>query len=251
MLRPLLRTPERRRSTSEACRGPGRPPWARPPKREFPPLNSQVYQASWRRSRIAVKRLLCQRLTETARAEFMQEMELMSNLRHPNIVRFLGACLEPLQMSILFELCATSLFEVLHARQRGARSPSRLPWAIGRPGARPPTSERRLGSLDARRGLTLAPRSTPKMDGCFRGPRAGAQAGAHDGVRHYSHPTDRPRHLLPAPVQAASAPPRPQVGQRPPRRARHRQGLHSVCTPGCIKSTPARTPTPPRSATSG
>ena len=31
----------------------------------------------------------------------------MSNLRHPNIVRFLGACLEPLQMSILFELCAT------------------------------------------------------------------------------------------------------------------------------------------------
>ena len=40
----------------------------------------------------------------------MQEMELMSNLRHPNIVRFLGACLEPLQMSILFELCATSLF---------------------------------------------------------------------------------------------------------------------------------------------
>ena len=37
----------------------------------------------------------------------MQEMELMSNLRHPNIVRFLGECLEPLQMSILFELCAT------------------------------------------------------------------------------------------------------------------------------------------------
>ena len=28
----------------------------------------------------------------------------MSNLRHPNIVRFLGACLEPEQMSILFEL---------------------------------------------------------------------------------------------------------------------------------------------------
>ena len=30
----------------------------------------------------------------SARNEFMQEMELMSNLRHPNIVRFLGACLE-------------------------------------------------------------------------------------------------------------------------------------------------------------
>ena len=65
-----------------------------------------------------MKRLLCQRLTETARSEFMQEMELMSNLRHPNIVRFLGACLEPLQMSILFELCATSLYEVLHVRKQ-------------------------------------------------------------------------------------------------------------------------------------
>ena len=42
----------------------------------------------------------------------------MSNLRHPNIVRFLGACLEPLQMSILFELCATSLYEVLHMRKQ-------------------------------------------------------------------------------------------------------------------------------------
>lgn len=78
----------------------------------------EVYQASWRRSRIAVKRLLCQRLTESARGEFMQEMEIMSNLRHPNIVRFLGACLEPLQMSILFELCATSLYEVLHVRKQ-------------------------------------------------------------------------------------------------------------------------------------
>ena len=42
----------------------------------------------------------------------------MSNLRHPNIVRFLGACLEPLQMSILFELCATSLFDLLHMRKQ-------------------------------------------------------------------------------------------------------------------------------------
>ena len=45
----------------------------------------EVYEASWRRSRIAVKRLLCQRLTESARREFMNEMQLMSNLRHPHI----------------------------------------------------------------------------------------------------------------------------------------------------------------------
>ena len=78
----------------------------------------EVYEASWRRSRIAVKQLLCQRLTETARREFMQEMQLMSNLRHPHIVRFLGACLEPLQMSILFELCASSVYTVLHVQRQ-------------------------------------------------------------------------------------------------------------------------------------
>ena len=42
----------------------------------------------------------------------------MSNLRHPHIVRFLGACLEPLHMSILFELCATSLYDVLHVTRQ-------------------------------------------------------------------------------------------------------------------------------------
>ena len=78
----------------------------------------EVYEASWRRSRIAVKRLLCQRLTDSAREQFYQEMELMSNLRHPNIVRFLGACLEPLQMSILFELCSSSLYQLLHGQAR-------------------------------------------------------------------------------------------------------------------------------------
>ena len=86
----------------------------------------EVYEASWRRSRIAVKRLLCQRLTDSARREFMNEMALMSNLRHPHIVRFLGACLEPLQMSILFELCATSLYGVLHVQKQ----PLQLEYAL-------------------------------------------------------------------------------------------------------------------------
>ena len=86
----------------------------------------EVYEASWRRSRIAVKRLLCQRLTDSARREFVAEMTLMSNLRHPHIVRFLGACLEPLQMSILFELCATSLYGVLHVQKQ----PLQLEYAL-------------------------------------------------------------------------------------------------------------------------
>ena len=38
----------------------------------------------------------------------------LSELRHPNIVRFLGACLEASNMCILFELCPGSLFDLLH-----------------------------------------------------------------------------------------------------------------------------------------
>ncbi|KAL3902432.1 MAG: hypothetical protein SGPRY_012071, partial [Prymnesium sp.] len=120
---------------SHAEEGGGRPAW----ELDFSEITlgtrigsgafGEVYEASWRRSTIAVKRLLCQRLTESATAEFRAEMELMSNLRHPNVVRFLGACIEPLQMSILFELCASSLHHRLH---RGGRLPMEFALSITR-----------------------------------------------------------------------------------------------------------------------
>ena len=45
-------------------------------------------------------------------------MELLSELRHQHIIRFLGASLEEEHMCIILELCSTSLFEVLHESQR-------------------------------------------------------------------------------------------------------------------------------------
>ena len=54
----------------------------------------EVYEGTWRRSRVAVKRLLTpdsrwQNEAKTVR-EFFAEMEILSNARHDNIVKFLG-----------------------------------------------------------------------------------------------------------------------------------------------------------------
>ena len=56
----------------------------------------EVYEAEWRRSRVAVKRLLTiSPLEEKAVREFFAEMDILSNARHDHIVRFLGGCVQP------------------------------------------------------------------------------------------------------------------------------------------------------------
>lgn len=44
----------------------------------------------------------------------MNELHCMRRLDHPNIVKFLGACVTPPKMCIAMELCDFSLFHLLH-----------------------------------------------------------------------------------------------------------------------------------------
>lgn len=74
----------------------------------------EVYEALWRRDRIAVKRSIFQSLDDRNVALLKEEMEIMSNLRHKHIVHFLGACIETEQMAILFEYCRCSMLSLLH-----------------------------------------------------------------------------------------------------------------------------------------
>lgn len=75
----------------------------------------EVWAGTWRRNEVAVKSLhVSDRLSEDDKNNFLEEMSLLSELRHPNIVRFLGACLEASDMCILFEMCPGSLYEYLH-----------------------------------------------------------------------------------------------------------------------------------------
>ena len=129
----------------------------------------------------------------------------MSNLRHPNIVRFLGACLEPLQMSILFELCATSLFEVLHARQRGEKPqpPSlghREAWGSPTHLGAPPE---RLGGVRWPRQLSppAAPNSRPLLLFSHRPGTAAMAMVSADALRYAAPSAAAP----PAPLSSEQA----------------------------------------------
>ena len=42
-------------------------------------------------------------------------MEILANARHDNIVRFLGGCVQPSNLCILFEFCPQSLYDKLRA----------------------------------------------------------------------------------------------------------------------------------------
>ena len=52
-----------------------------------------VYQGTWRLTDVAIKKLLLEHLTDEARKEFEAEAQTMKELRHPNIVQFLGYCI--------------------------------------------------------------------------------------------------------------------------------------------------------------
>ena len=52
-------------------------------------------------------------------AEYQDELLVMSQLQHENIVRFLGASMTPPHLCFVMELCDASLFAMLH-EQRAA-----------------------------------------------------------------------------------------------------------------------------------
>jgi len=74
----------------------------------------EVWAGRWRRNDVAVKLLSRSEDSDSGKQDFLREMQLLSELRHPNIVRFLGACLDRQNMCILFEICERSLFDLLY-----------------------------------------------------------------------------------------------------------------------------------------
>eukprot|EP00698_Gefionella_okellyi_P010517 TRINITY_DN2727_c0_g1_i1.p1 TRINITY_DN2727_c0_g1~~TRINITY_DN2727_c0_g1_i1.p1 ORF type:complete len:459 (+),score=104.23 TRINITY_DN2727_c0_g1_i1:362-1738(+) len=76
-----------------------------------------VHRAEWNQKVVAVKVLKNQHLSSKARAQFMNELQLMNRLKHPNIAEFLGACTgSPLCMVTAFYQFG-SLFHYLHQRR--------------------------------------------------------------------------------------------------------------------------------------
>jgi len=63
----------------------------------------EVFYAKWRRSEVAVKRFYRQHANDDILLELRKEAVIMSSLRHPNIVLFMGACITPPNLCIVTE----------------------------------------------------------------------------------------------------------------------------------------------------
>ena len=65
----------------------------------------EVFAATWNGTKVAVKRMYLQGVNDKAIAEFKHEAEIMHQMRHPNLVLFMGACLEMPHMYQVQEFC--------------------------------------------------------------------------------------------------------------------------------------------------
>lgn len=75
----------------------------------------EVFKGHWRGTPVAVKRLLEQHLNQQGVKNFCSEIAILAQMRHPQCVLFLGACVKPPNLSIVMELVVGSnLFEYLH-----------------------------------------------------------------------------------------------------------------------------------------
>jgi hypothetical protein len=82
-----------------------------------------VYRGKWKGIDVAVKRFIKQQLEERSMLEFRAEMAFLSQLHHPNIVLFIGACVLRPNLSIVTEFVKRGALKDLLAD-----SSVRLPW---------------------------------------------------------------------------------------------------------------------------
>ncbi|EFA81968.1 protein tyrosine kinase [Heterostelium album PN500] len=75
----------------------------------------EVFKGHWRGAVVAIKKLPAHNITDHVLKEFHREIELMRNLRHPNVIQFLGSCTIPPNICICTEYMPRgSLYSILH-----------------------------------------------------------------------------------------------------------------------------------------
>ncbi|ETV84086.1 TKL/DRK protein kinase, variant 2 [Aphanomyces astaci] len=90
-----------------------------------------VYRGMWivdhnKVAEVAVKVFRYARLTDKIMDDYTQEVAMLRQLKHPNIVLFIGACIQP-KLMILTEYCARrSLYCVIHTHAMFAT----MPWKV-------------------------------------------------------------------------------------------------------------------------
>lgn len=80
----------------------------------------EVFRGVWRGTEVAIKILLEQDLTVENVEDFCNEISVLSRLRHPNVILFLGACTIPPHLSMVTEyMHMGSLYHLIHTSGQG------------------------------------------------------------------------------------------------------------------------------------
>lgn len=75
----------------------------------------EVFRGSWNGTDVAIKVFLEQDLTAENMEDFCNEISILSRLRHPNVILFLGACTKPPRLSMITEYMEMgSLYYLIH-----------------------------------------------------------------------------------------------------------------------------------------
>ncbi|XP_022750799.1 serine/threonine-protein kinase EDR1-like isoform X2 [Durio zibethinus] len=75
----------------------------------------EVFQGVWNGTDVAIKVFLEQDLTAENMEDFCNEISILSRLRHPNVILFLGACTKPPRLSMVTEYMEMgSLYFLIH-----------------------------------------------------------------------------------------------------------------------------------------
>ncbi|KAK4777407.1 hypothetical protein SAY87_017594 [Trapa incisa] len=75
----------------------------------------EVFRGIWNGTDVAIKVLLEQDLTAENMEDFCNEISILSRLRHPNVILFLGACAKPPRLSLITEYMEMgSLYYLIH-----------------------------------------------------------------------------------------------------------------------------------------
>ena len=85
-----------------------------------------VFFASWKGTAVAVKTLHKQTISQDRLRRFTEEIQTFSSLNHPNIVKFIGACVETPNLAIVMEYMQTSLFDEIHINDSDLSEEDRL-----------------------------------------------------------------------------------------------------------------------------
>ncbi|KAJ9147114.1 hypothetical protein P3X46_029312 [Hevea brasiliensis] len=82
----------------------------------------EVFRGVWNGTDVAIKVFLEQDLTAENMEDFCNEISILSRLRHPNVILFLGACVKPPHLSMVTEYMEMgSLYYMIHLSSQKKR----------------------------------------------------------------------------------------------------------------------------------